>query len=111
HPGYLVIGRVVCVVESVGTVAAAAWMARLAGGDRRALWLPPLLVAILPISVGFSYYMTPDPLSGLTSTLAVCGALWAYRTPSWRTYAFTGAMIGLAGSSKYNCALVAVSLV
>jgi Dolichyl-phosphate-mannose-protein mannosyltransferase len=111
HPPYLVIGRAVCVVESVATVAAAAWMARLAGGDRRSQWLTPLLVAILPISVGFSYYMTPDPLSGLTSTLAVCGALWAYRTPSWRTYAFTGAMIGLAGSSKYNCALVAISLV
>jgi len=111
HPGYLLIGRLVCVVESVATVAAAAWMARLGTPDRRAIWMTPLLVAILPISVGFAYYMTPDPLSGLTSTLAVCGALLAYRRPSWQTYAFTGAMVGLAGSSKYNCAIVGVSLV
>lgn len=111
HPGYLVVGRLVCVVESVATVAAAAWMARLGTPDRRAMWMTALLVAILPISVGFAYYMTPDPVSGLTSTLAVCGALWAYRRPSWQTYAFTGAMVGLAGSSKYNCAIVGVSLV
>lgn len=111
HPAVLVVGRVVCVVESVAAVAATWWMARLAGGDRRSWWLAALLVAILPITVNFAYYMTPDPVSGLTSTLAVCGALWAYRRPCWQTYAFTGAMIGLAGSSKYNCALVAVSLV
>jgi hypothetical protein len=111
HPGYLLIGRVVCVVESVATVAAAAWMARLGTPDRRAIWMTPLLVAILPISVGFAYYMTPDPLSGLTSTLAVCGALWAYRRPSWQTYAFAGAMVGLAGSSKYNCVIVGAALV
>jgi 4-amino-4-deoxy-L-arabinose transferase-like glycosyltransferase len=111
HPGMLVIGRVVCVIESVATVVAVAWMAHLATPDRRAVWMAPLLVAILPISVGFAYYMTPDPLSGLTSTLAVCGALWAYRRPSWRTYAFTGAMVGLAASSKYNCAIVGISLV
>ncbi len=111
HPAVLVIGRTVSVVESVGTVVAAAWMARLATPDRRAMWLTPLLVAILPVSVGFAYYMTPDPLSGLTSTLAVCGALWAYRRPSWGTYAFAGAMVGLAASSKYNCAIVGISLV
>jgi 4-amino-4-deoxy-L-arabinose transferase-like glycosyltransferase len=111
HPAVLRIGRTVSVVESVGTVAAAAWMARLATPDRRAMWMTPLLVAILPISVGFAYYMTPDPLSGLTSTLAVCGALWAYRRPSWGTYAFAGTMVGLAASSKYNCAIVGISLI
>lgn len=111
HPAFLVTGRVVSVIESVATVAAAAWMAWLATPDRRAIWLTPLLVAILPISVGFAYYMTPDPVSGLTSTLAVCGALWAVRRPSWQTYAFTGAMVGLAASSKYNCAIVGVSLI
>ncbi len=111
HPAYLVIGRVVSVIESVATVAAAAWMARLVTPDRRAMWMTPLLVAILPISVGFAYYMTPDPVSGLTSTLAVCGALWAYRRPSWQTYAFTGVMVGLAASSKYNCAIVGISLI
>ena len=73
--------------------------------------MTPLLVAIVPISVGFAYYMTPDPLSGLTSTLAVCGALWAYRRPSWGTYAFAGTMVGLAASSKYNCAIVGISLI
>ena len=64
HPAVLVIGRTVSVVESVATVVAAAWMARLATPDRRAMWLTPLLVAILPVSVGFAYYMTPDPAVG-----------------------------------------------
>ena len=99
------------VIPGIVTIAAAGAIAWLA--TRRA-WVTALasgVVALSAIDLRFGMYVTPDAMTGAAATLAGLGASAITVRPSRRLYLATGAIIGLAGASKYNAAGVAVGLV
>jgi hypothetical protein len=105
------VGRMVTVILGVAIVAVGMLLARRLTQYRAAIVVAGVLLAIHPVLVENARFVTPDTLGGLTATLAVLGAVAVERNPRLRNYVLTGVAIGLAGSSKYNIAVVGVALV
>ena len=103
--------RLVGVVLSIGTciviwglcflIARRWWAATLAG----------LLLAVSPLMVANSLYITPDTYSTFFTAVGLIAAIWLMRRGSRLAYVLAGTAVGLATGSGYNAVVVAVAVV
>ncbi|KAB8144867.1 phospholipid carrier-dependent glycosyltransferase [Chloroflexia bacterium SDU3-3] len=109
-PGFFVWGRVLTALLGTATVALAYALGRRWWGRWPAL-IGAALLAVAPFHVRNSQYITQDVPVTFTALIALLAALAPLRRPTWRSYALAGLCIGLATSTKYNAAMVALALV
>lgn len=72
--------------------------------------LAALVVAVVPLHVRHSQYVTLDVPTTLFTLLALAASLRLLTRAQWCDYALAGALVGLATATKYNGALTAVAL-
>ncbi len=111
-PGFWVIARATTVIFGAGIVAMAVWLGAWLSGSLATASVVGLWTATSPLAVEDSRYITPDTYAAFFTMAAILGACKiAAGNASWKCYAMTGALVGLAGGSKYNVAVVALSVV
>jgi 4-amino-4-deoxy-L-arabinose transferase-like glycosyltransferase len=109
-PENIIVHRLLVVLFGLLMVLFAYYAGRDAWGSRKAGLLAAMLVAISPTLVTHSRYVTPNIPAAALGVAAIASSLWVLRRGTWPAYAVAGLSIGLAASSKYNVALVAVAL-
>lgn len=100
-------GRTMTAAFGTATVLVTYWAARR-WGTRTAL-LAAALMAVMPNHVRESHYALADVPTAFFTTLAFLMALRALERPTFGAFAWAGAVVGLAASSKYN-GLIAILL-
>lgn len=110
-PGSVMAHRALSVVFGLVTIVAVHATTRLLTGRGGAALVAAGLMA-MSVTLGVNARLvTPDVLA----TAAVACTLWAsvalWLRPTWPAHAWAGTMVGLAASSKYNAATVAVTVV
>lgn len=111
-PGFYLWGRAGTAVLGALTVLFTGLAGRWLGGWRVGL-VAALLLAVAPLHVAHSRYVTPDVPASCFTALALLGAVAVYRQPAdltpgrrrWR-YALAGIAFGLATATKYNAVVV-----
>jgi hypothetical protein len=104
----LILGRVLTLLASLGTVAVTGLLAARLGGEAAGL-LAALLAAIVPALVIRGAVVAVDPWAACFVTAALLCAEGAVRGGRpYRSALLAGAMTGFAFASKYPAALVAV---
>lgn len=115
-PDFIVIGRGVVALCSIGTVLLARWLARQLNGRLTAL-IAMLLVAACPALVSRSSIVIVDTVAAFFTMAALCFALRLQRAVSddepsaWRYAAFAGLACGLAAASKYPAGAVFAAVI
>ncbi len=103
-------GRLLTAVLGTGAVVTlAVWGGRLLGW--RAGLVGAALLALAPWAITHSHYIAVDIPAALTGTLALLAAVHLLRHGDWSAYLLAGALVGLAAGTKYQNALVALSVV
>jgi 4-amino-4-deoxy-L-arabinose transferase-like glycosyltransferase len=69
-----------------------------------------LIAAVEPMLVKNARWMTPDAYAAFFSLAAVAMSVVIYRSGRWWHYVLAGAFAGAAASSKYNTAIVVVTI-
>jgi hypothetical protein len=111
-PGFWIAARSTTALLGGGVATLAAAIAGLLTTSAPIALLTGLWAALSPVLVEDSRYVTPDTYAAFFTMAALLGALrLAAETAGWKTYAVAGVMVGLAGGSKYNVALVAAAVV
>ncbi|MGC4087996.1 MAG: glycosyltransferase family 39 protein [Polyangiaceae bacterium] len=105
------LGRLLSVAASVVTVALCYSIARRLTGRRRDGAFAALLVAVSPVNVLNSRYISPDALTTVFVTAVVFYAVAIFREGKLRDYCLAGVAIGLAAAFKYNGVVAAVAVV
>lgn len=109
-PSAVLLGRSVTICFGVGS----AGLVYLIGRQlREGPWvglLAALMVAISPTMVGLSRFVTSDSQVTFFALSSLLAALLAMKQGKTRHYVAAGLFAGLAASSKYNGALILVSL-
>jgi 4-amino-4-deoxy-L-arabinose transferase-like glycosyltransferase len=108
-PGAFVWARVCTALLGTAAVATLATWGRRFVGQREAL-VGAVLLAGSAWAVVHDHYITVDGPSALTGTLALLGALLVLQRGTWRCYLLAGALVGLAAGTKYQNALVSLSV-
>jgi hypothetical protein len=109
-PGFFVWGRTVTALFGVATLFVVNAIGRRWWGAAVGLSAAAVL-AVLPFHVRNSQYLTVDVLTGLMTALALAAALRLLDDRHWRAYALAGLMTGLAASTKYPAASIALAVV
>lgn len=113
-------GRVIAASMGIGAVVAVYWAGRSLAPDRTGNVAPntqaialvaALILCISPIHVQHSHFATVDVPSTLFVALCLGFAGRVLSRGSWRDYLLCGVMAGLASGTKYNAALVVLSLI
>jgi 4-amino-4-deoxy-L-arabinose transferase-like glycosyltransferase len=109
-PGLMVLSRVVSASFSTAAVA----LAYIAGRrlfDRAGIGLAAAaLLAVMPAGVVHARYVTPDAFVLFFVTASLVASVLVYRQGRPRDYVLAGVLVGLTASTKYNAALVVVSV-
>lgn len=109
-PDAYIWGRLLTAVLGTGTVVTlAVWGGRLFGW--RAGLVGAALLALAPWAITHSHYIAVDIPAALTGTLALLAAVHVSRRGDWPAYLLAGTLVGLAAGTKYQNALVALSVV
>lgn len=108
-PEVFVWGRMLTIVLGSFTILAAYCVGQRVGGRAIGL-LAALFLAIVPFHVQHSQVITTDVASGFWVLLAFGGALAIVRDGRWRSYMAAGLLAGLAGSTKYNAAMIVLPI-
>jgi hypothetical protein len=106
-PGFFVWGRTLTALFGAATLFVIYSIGRRWWGAAVGLSATAVL-AVLPFHVRNSQFLTVDVLTGLTTALALAAALRLLDDRRWRTYALAGLLTGLAASTKYPAASVAL---
>src|SRR5262245_8895451 len=109
-PGFFVWGRTLTALFGVATLFVVYAIGRRWWGVAVGLSAAAVL-AVSPFHVRNSQYLTVDVLTGLTTALALAAALRLLADRRWRTYALAGLMTGLAASTKYPAASIALAVI
>ncbi|MCB9422596.1 MAG: glycosyltransferase family 39 protein [Ardenticatenaceae bacterium] len=107
-PSIWLLSRVLTMSLGVGAVILAFLNGRTLMGKTAIGLLAAFLVAISPTNVANSRFVTPDTFATFFLMLAFYGTIHVFQTGQTRYYVLNGIAIGLAVSSKYNAALVAI---
>ena len=107
NPNSLLTGRLLSVVFSVATVAIIYGAALAVSGSMAGAILAGLLTALGPLAVRRGRLMTPDPIAAFFTAATLAASFAVLRRGKTIDYALSGALVGLAASSKYHAALVA----
>jgi hypothetical protein len=111
-PGFWIAARSTTALLGSGVAALAAAIAGLLTASAPISLLTGLWAAFSPVLVEDCRYVTPDTYAAFFTMAALLGALRiASETAGWKTYATAGVLVGLAGGSKYNVALVAAAVI
>jgi hypothetical protein len=78
--------------------------------DHRSALLGALIVAVAPTNVELSRFMAPDTFATFFTVATVVAATYVQKTGRPIAYAVTGFLVGLSASTKYNTAVVLLSL-
>lgn len=103
--------RLVSVALSVTIVWVVYSVVKRVTGSRWAAAGAGLLIALAPTAVTQGRVFTPNTIAGLFSALGVWASFEILRRGDKRTYVIAGAMVGLAAGSKYNAALIALTVI
>ena len=99
--------RVVSVLAALATMLAVYWLGRRLFG--KAALLAAALLATMPLHVLNSHYGTVDVTQTLFVTLCLLFSVRIVQQGRWQDCLWAGIMAGLAASTKYNGAAVAVA--
>jgi hypothetical protein len=106
---YLLAGRLTTATLGTGTVGAVYLTGRrLFDGPTGAV--AALALAVMPLHVQTSHFVTTDVPAGFFSALALLAAARVTDEGSRRHYVWAGLLVGLAAAAKYNAALVALNI-
>jgi hypothetical protein len=109
-PGFFVWGRTLTALFGVATLFVIYTIGRRCWGAAVGLSAAAVL-AVLPFHVRNSQFLTVDVLTGLTTALALVAALRLLDDRRWRAYALAGLLTGLAASTKYPAASIALAVI
>ena len=109
-PGFFVWGRALTALFGVATLFVINDIGRRWWGAAIGLSAAAVL-AVLPFHVRNSQFLTVDVLTGLMTALALAAALRLLDDRRWRAYALAGLLTGLAASTKYPAASVALAVI
>jgi 4-amino-4-deoxy-L-arabinose transferase-like glycosyltransferase len=108
-PGFFVWGRTLTALFGVATPFVLYAIGRRWWGAAVGL-IAAAVLAVLPFHVRNSQYLTVDVLTGLMTALALAAALRLLDDRRWRVYALAGLLTGLAASTKYPAASIALAV-
>lgn len=108
--GFFLAGRTMSASFGVATVLVTWWLGRLLYGPGVGL-LGAAILAVLPLHSEHSHYITPDIIVTFFATLTLLFAALVYRTGERRWYLWAGVATGLTIGSKYNVAVVLLTVV
>jgi 4-amino-4-deoxy-L-arabinose transferase-like glycosyltransferase len=103
--------RALTAVLSVAMCLLAYWVVLRVTGRVLAALLAGLLLAVSPVAIINGLFITPDTYSGVFTAIALLGAVGIVRRGRRLDYAIAGVGLGLAATSKYNAAVVAVPVI
>ena len=106
---FLLSGRITTGLLGSATV----WGVYVAGKrlvDRETGAVAALVLALAPLHVANSHFITTDVPAAFFCMMALCAAAAVASEGSKKHYAVLGLMVGFAGASKYNAALVMLNI-
>ncbi len=110
RPSTVLLGRAVTVLFGAAAVGLAFLAGRAVTGDAGAGLLGALMLAVSPTNVAYSRLITPDTFAVCFTLAALLASARVLATGERRWSVAAGVAVGLAAGSKYNAALVAVTL-
>lgn len=110
NPNSLLAGRLVSVAFSIGTVVIVFAAVLAVSGSLSGATLAGLLMALGPLAVRRGRLMTSDPIATFFTAAALAASYLVLRRGRTVDYALAGILVGLAGSTKYHAALIAVAV-
>ncbi|MEI6047149.1 MAG: glycosyltransferase family 39 protein, partial [Chloroflexota bacterium] len=102
---FFLAGRVMSAALGVATVFLTFLIGRRLYGARVGL-LAAVVLAVLPLHSEHSHYVTPDIMVTFFATLTLLFAVYIYQTGAKHWYWWAGIAVGLTLGSKYNVAVV-----
>jgi len=111
QPDLVLLARVITAFFGAGTVALTYVLGTRVLDDDRSALLGALVVAVAPTNVELSRLMAPDTFATFFVVATVVAATYVQKTGRPIAYAVTGFLVGLSASTKYNTAVVLLSLV
>lgn len=99
------IGRLWVALLGVGTLPLIFLAGRRMAGRTGGL-VAAAVLALMPLHVAHSHYLTVDVPATFWTVAALCAALALLDGPRFRTALLAGALAGLAAATKYNAGLV-----
>jgi hypothetical protein len=109
-PEQFILGRAMSVAFGVLAVIAVYGVCRQMHAGRLAGWIAALFLSVEPVNVRYSQIIRPDIAAVFFAVASMFFALKILDDPRPRHYLLAGAFAGLAASSKYNAALIFVSI-
>ncbi len=108
--GFYLIGRLLSATLGVGTVLVTYLIGRKLYGAGVGL-LAALILTILPLHSEHSKYVTPDIMVDFFAALTLLFATYIYKSGERKWYLWAGVAAGLTTGSKYNVAVVLITIV
>ena len=102
--------RIVSLTFCLALISLAMNWAREIIADKSAVLLTGLLVALCPLLVRHSVYLTPDIIAAFFVAAALMSSSMILKTRAVSWYITAGIFAGLAASVKYNAGAVAIAL-
>ncbi|MCL1593224.1 MAG: glycosyltransferase family 39 protein [Actinomycetia bacterium] len=111
NPNSLLAGRMISVALGIGAVGIVFASILAVTSSMSGAVVGSLLLALGPLAVRQTRFMTPDALATFFVAAVLALSFLIYRRSRMLDYIGAGIAIGLAGSSKYHVAVVAVAVV
>ncbi|NHZ70462.1 MAG: phospholipid carrier-dependent glycosyltransferase [Proteobacteria bacterium] len=111
NPNSLLAGRMISLALGIGAVGIVFVSIMAVTGSMSGAVVGSLLLALGPLAVRQTRFMTPDGLATFFVAAVLALSFFIYRRSRMLHYVLAGIAIGLAGSSKYHVAVVAVAVV
>ncbi len=109
-PSTVLLGRIITVLFGLGNILLTFLIGKQLSGKAIIGILASILVAIAQPNVGLSHFVTPDTFATFFILLAFLASVLVYQQGKTRYYVLAGLCVGLAAASKFNGALIVVSL-
>ncbi len=109
-PEIFMLGRGLTAVVGTLCTVWAFLIARRVYPSKIAGWFAALFLAVDPVCIKHSQFIRPDTFAVFFALWTVFFAVQIVENPRWSNYILAAIGIGLAASSKYNLALVCVSV-
>jgi 4-amino-4-deoxy-L-arabinose transferase-like glycosyltransferase len=110
QPAAVLLNRGVSLALGVGTVLLLYVIGRVLYGRPAVGLVAALLLAVSPNHVYHSRIITPNAMATFFVMLTFLGAALIFREGKTRHYALAGLALGLAAGTKYNAAMIALSI-
>lgn len=102
--------RTVTALMGTAAIAVTYWAGKVSFGTGAAV-IAALMLCVAPIHVQHSHFATVDVPSTLFVAAALGFAGLILKDGAWKSYLLGGAMAGLAAGTKYNAAMVLLSVI